>query len=398
MKRMDEKLYKVFSTMPVKGVFGNYGEASRYRLLAKLAGWTGENRQLVDKKIRDKITVTLYPAAYGDNLYLVEDGYGEVLEGAKKLEKEGGETKVLLAPAGGLKGNYLVEFPADCQDVYGPALGDSFVQGLFFEAFPYDKKSFEDLVSHMVMNAPSRVPVRIVLIRNDVQYGATDVTRQETAITKAVENMKKYTEEVLVRSETEIDARLLDYHINVRGQYILKKRRAIERVREELKMDFDMEFQEAKERFLLREDGPTPGILSTMCFMEAADYNKVKETRMTVESAVVTRYIEKVRLAKEDLKSFMDAVWERFMYDIAPFSESDKEKWAESWISGLLKGYRPRTSFYCPDNPIEYRRQLTEKRIVVELERYVNGFESGLKSCLYQQIEKQLKICEGKYV
>lgn len=398
MGQMDERLYKVFAAMPVKGVFGNYGEASRYRLLARLAGWTGEDRHLADKKIRDNRTVILYPAAYGDKLYLLRDGYRETLKSMDKLDDSDDGAGALLVPAGGLKGNYLAEFPADCEDLYSPVLGSHFMQGLFFEGFPYDKKSFEDLVSHMVMNMPSSVPLRIVLIQNDVQYGATDVTSGEAAITKAIENMKRYTKEILVCSEKEVTARVLDYHIDLRGQYILKKRRMIERVKEELKRDFDMEFQEARERFLLREDGASPGILSSICFMKAADYSKVKGTGMAVEAAVIRNYIEQVNMAKADLKAFVDSVWSRFMYDIAPFSEKDKEEWVQSWIDAIQKDYRQRTLFYCPDNPIEYRRLLTENKIVVELKQYVNNFESRLKSKLYQRIEQQLKTSEGKYI
>lgn len=398
MKYMDEQLYKVFSTMPVKGVFGNYGENSRYRLLAKLAGWTSEQSRHIGSKIRDKMTVVLYPDIYGDRWYLLRDGHGEVLESIEKLEDTDDGADGLLIPAVGIRGNYLTEFPADCQDIYDPLFGSSFMQGLFFEAFPYDKKSFEDLVFHMVTNLPSRVPLRIVLIQNEVQYGATDVTAGEAAITKAMKSMKKYTEEILICSEKEADARLLKYHIDLRGQYMKRKSRLIEKVKKDLEQNFDREFQEAKERFLLQESGTTPGILSSICFMEAADYNKVKKTGLATEKAIFNNYIETVRLAKEDLKSFVDSVWSCFMYDIAPFSEKEREQWFQSWIGELIKGYHQRTSFLCPNNPIDYRRQLTESKLVVELERYVNSFENGLKNWLYRRMKEQLKKCEEKYI
>ena len=61
-------------------------------------------------------------------------------------------------------------------------------------------------MAHIIGQSPSRMPVRIVLVKNQVQYGATDVTGQETAITQAMERMKTYTAEpVRVCLDQDID-------------------------------------------------------------------------------------------------------------------------------------------------------------------------------------------------
>ena len=73
--------------MPVKGVFGNYGEASRYRLLERLGGQSLKESGFSVKAFRDKRTVILYPGIYGDRVYLPKNGRVWEVEDIRDLEK-----------------------------------------------------------------------------------------------------------------------------------------------------------------------------------------------------------------------------------------------------------------------------------------------------------------------
>ncbi len=398
MNHMEERLYRLFRAMPVKGVFGNYGEASRYRLLERLGGQSLKESGFSVKAFRDKRTVILYPGIYGDRVYLPTNGRVWEVEDIRDLEKEE-ESLGILIPAKGIKGNYLVEFPARCQDVYGSVLDKEFMQGVFFEAFPYDKKSFEEMTAHVISQSPSRMPVRIVLVKNEVQYGATDVTGQETAITQAVERMKAYTPQTAwVCLDRDIDGSVLDFHIDMKGQHILKKRRAVGRAREEFQLYFDMEFKEARERFFMGETDPVPGILSSMSFVKAAEYQKVRRTGRNMETAVFQNYMEQADLAREDLNGFFACLWDRFLYEIALLPGDEAERWTGQWMDELRRGFRPKTSTVCPDSPIEYRRLAAEKGIVIGLEKYVNDFvDHWLKQKVYERIENEIRMCEERY-
>lgn len=398
MNHMEEQLYRLFCTMPVKGVFGNYGEASRYRLLERLIGQSKEGDRFPVKWFRDKRTVILYPGIYGNQIYLAKDGRFYGVEAVRKLEKED-ESQGIMIPAMGIRGNYLVEIPARCEDVYGSVLDKTFMQGIFFEAFPYDKKSFEEMVAHIIGQSPSRMPVRIVLVKNQVQYGATDVTRQETAITQAMERMKTYTAEpVRVCSDQDIDGSVLEFRIDIQRQHMLKKRMAVRKAREEMEQYFDLEFNEARERFFMEENGQNPGILSSMCFVKAAEYEQVRSTWQTMEEAVFGNYMKQVVLQRENLKGFLESLWDRFLYEIALLPEDGAERRSSQWIDELRGGFRSRTSTACPNSPIEYRRLAAEKGIVIEVEKYANDFVAyRLKRNIYERMKKEIRKCEERY-
>lgn len=397
---IDYKLYKLLKTMPSTGVFGNNSDISRYRFMIKLTDSFNGKEKFLSTYIKDKITVVLYPKIYDNSLYIMKEDAFEHIEKIEDIaSRDKSEISAVFIPTNTERINCLVEFPSVCEDADVSVFYNEFRQSIFFESFPYGKESFENMVSHIILNSSFSMHKKIVLVKNDIKYGATDVSNLDDAINKAMVSMKKYTSDILYSNMKDIDYEILKVKVKIYEQYKCRKHELIKQRHYELLNDFDMEYQMAKERFLISEGTNGHGILSPSFFSEISKYNKVSGST-NIEKKIFDNYIYKVSAESKNIERFLKMIWNRFMLEISELSEkSNKEFVKEVIIKNIKDNFVIKEKIACPDNPLDYRILKDKNGYIIKLEKYImDYFDNDLKDDLYSLMEKIMNECEEKYV
>lgn len=396
---MNNNLHRLFHTLPVVCIFGNSADFSRYRYLHQITNVFESKFLYLNRYIRDKINVVVYPERYGSFIYYIKDDNVYQEEDIDSVFKRSiDEIDAIVIPGKYENQNNLIEFPSMCDCEYDFSFSDYLVQMLFFESFPYGKQSFIDMVENAISIYPYSASSRIILYNNNEKYGATDIISEKESIDDVIIRLKRYTQDIQIVTEHFQISQINSLNSQVYSQYKIKKSKIIENRLKMLEDEFEFYYTEAAARFLINEGEGDNGVLSEQAFGTAFKYESVKKAN-DVERKIIDNYFKLLQNNQIFLYRLLCNIYDSYLNDLIELQERYLKKMAEEFIFGFDKKYKYGRKSRCPETPIEYRKLCNQEKYTIRLKQYVNElFYVIIKEKIYQDIYNKLKSCEVKYV
>lgn len=132
---INKKLCKLFFQFPAICIYGNEGDFSRYKILKKIIIKFDNENYLINKYLRDRINVIVYPQKYGKIMMAIDSEEIYTLEKMDMLTEK--KYNWVLIPGDRLLTDEIIILPvSDIEEVF------NIRQAVFVESFPLGKKSF----------------------------------------------------------------------------------------------------------------------------------------------------------------------------------------------------------------------------------------------------------------
>ncbi len=186
-----------------------------------------------------------------------------------------------------------------------------------------------------------------------------------------------------------------DKNINIRDEYIKKKRVILKDANRFFTEGYDKEFEFLKERWLCNEDSMS--ILTDAAFEYISEYDRVKDSK-NVEKKMFENMTVHITDKKEEIFNLIEALLYTYLADLVIISDNDIEGYCKKFFKEVKKGYKFDKKQKCPDNRLDYRRLCSNKQYVIKLRKhYDKKVNEYLKNILHKEIERILIQCEEEY-
>lgn len=384
---MTKKLCKLFFEFPAICIYGNEGDFSRYKILKKITYMLHNENFVINKYIRDKINVMVYPQKYCDLMMVVDSDEVYIVDNIDMLAL--GEHDWILFPSDNLCNDEIIIFPVSDTDIEEKV--SNIVKIIFVESFPFGKKEFCDFVSESVKEQNISSSKDIILFDDDFKYGATDISKEGVGKKEIFKKMGGYVNDIYESSSYKEEKILFD----IKKQYIQKKRVILKQMMKLFEDSFDAEFEFHKQRWLCDEEKKS--ILTDAAFEEISDYKNVKNTN-DVERKIFDNLLDFLEEKKQDLCNMIRRMLNVYLYDLIFVPDKDIEKYFAKVISEFKKTYKFEKKQKCPNSKLDYRVLCSNGQYVIKLRKYLEKMiDVYMKKIIKSDIEKNLKICEVKY-
>ena len=382
---INKKLCKLFFQFPAICIYGNEGDFSRYKILKKIIIKFDNENYLINKYLRDRINVIVYPQKYGKIMMAIDSEEIYTLEKMDMLTEK--KYNWVLIPGDRLLTDEIIILPVS--DIEEEVF--NIRQAVFVESFPFGKKEFCDLVLEFIKEQKITCSKKIILFDEDFQYGATDISDESVGIEGFIQKMSGVSDDIYLLS----DYKENDNKLSIKKQYIEKKRAILEYKIKSFKDGYDREFEFQKQRWLCDEEKKS--ILSDAAFEEISDYKNVKNS-IDIEKKIFNNLLDYLGEKKEDLCKMIKRLYNAYLYELVSISDKQIEKYYDKVISELKNTYKFQTKHKCPDSKLDYRVLCSNGQYVIKLRKYLEKIvDNCLKTSVKSDIETNLRLCEVKY-
>lgn len=384
---LNKKLCKLLFQFPATCVYGNEGDFSRYRMLKEITNIFVGKDLLVNKYLRDKVNIIVYPMMYekdifaicGDNIYTVDT--------VDQMKENACDWLLIPGSEGGIDGIYI--FPVREVEVHEAF--SNICEVIFVESFPFGKKEFCDYVLEFIMMQGITCHKSIILYDEGRKYGATDISDESAGIDNINKKLSCYVDCICTLS----DYKMGHKEIDIQKSYVEKKRVRLSEVKRLFSEGYDREFEFQKQRWLCNEDNKS--ILSDSAFKYISDYKNVKESD-NVEKKMFDNLINHMSQKKKDISNMIIEVLKPYLSDFVIISEEEIDQYYQKLISGIKTNYKFARKEKCPNNKLDYRVLCSSKQYVIKLRTYFEKmFDENLKTMISSQIKRTIDKCEVEY-
>jgi hypothetical protein len=268
---------------------------------------------------------------------------------------------------------------------------------LLLESFPYAKESFVALLENVIKNYSFSANIKIILYNIGIQYGATDITSIDEALSSAVKTLNKYTQNVQIMSSEDNGAKKNAVASNLNFQYKAQKKQQVKEALEIFESCYEIDYMNDFQRFLVGNDEKDNGILSEQTFGAAAKFELIKGSD-DIEKRILLNYVNIVKSNRDILIRMIENLYQTYLYCFVKISGDYSQKIVDMLIYELENCYSFRSKTACPQTNIEYRRLCVDNGYIISLKQHVNdAIDRHIKERLREDIHNKLKECEVKY-
>lgn len=395
----DNRLYQLLQVLPLTIVLGVNLDFSRYRYFYQLTDELKNRETFVNLYLKDKIDILVYPARYGQDIYvkLSDGGYEKVQDIDKVFDVYKNSIKTLIIPGHCLNNDFLFEIPGRWDLDYELTFKNSLFQIIFVESFPYGKENFVKLLNEAVQKYPYYV-VKKVLYYKAVKTGATDTTSLDDAINKAASKISKYILDIRIFEGKENDDKDRKISYDFSAQFKWKKLKEVEAVKRAFESMFEYDYSIESTRLLCVGENEKPGVLSEQSFQKAADFEKVKNAE-DIEKVIVANYLAILSDNKESIAKLAEVLYEEYLRGFLSVEKIDFGEMPNQVICSIKRDYKFKRKKSCPDTSVEYMILCNKEGYIVKLKKCVNKIiEERVHLKLKKDIEQKIKECEAKYL
>ena len=262
----NRRLHKLLIQFPATYIYGNEGDYSRYRLLRGLSDVFLERDFLINRYLRDKVKIIVYPRMFGDSIMAVTNDELYVVNSVDQIKVVKCDT--LFIPGKDIISDRTYIFPIEGFE----EKIDNACEVIFVESFPYGKKEFCDYVLGFVRIQGISCNKCVVLCDEGRKYGATDISDEREGFRSVTEKLSSYVDRICNLSDYKYEHPSID----IRKACVEKKRVLLNESKRLFLTGYDSEFEFFKHRWLCNEHNR--GILTDSCFEYISDYEKVKNS------------------------------------------------------------------------------------------------------------------------
>ena len=382
---LNRKLRKLLFQFPATCVYGNEGDFSRYRMLKEITDIFVGRDLLVNKYLRDKVNIIVYPTMYGNNILAINDDKIYTVDTVDQLKEKACDWLLIPGSESGIDGIYIFPVTEVSEEF------SNVCEAVFVESFPFGKKEFCDYALEFIKMQGITCHKSIVLYDEGRKYGATDISDESAGIKNINKELSCYVDSICTLSDYKVGYKDVD----IKKSYVQKKRVKLSEVMKLFLEGYDREFEFLKQRWLCNEDNKS--VLTDLAFEYISDYKNVKESD-DVEKKMFDNLIGYMSEKKRDICNMINALLHTYLIDFAMISEEEIEQYYESLIREIKKTYRFGGKEKCPDNTIDYRALCGSKKYVIKLRTYFEKMiDEKLKSMISSQIKRTLDKCEVEY-
>lgn len=211
---MNKKLCKLFFQFPAICIYGNEGDFSRYKILKKITNVFYGKDTIINKYIRDRVNVIIYPQKYGKSIMAVDNDEIYIFDKVDMLQNT--SYSWILVPGSKSDSDEIVILPVtDINEKIS-----NIREAVFVESFPFGKKEFCDYVLDFIKEQKITCCKKIILFDEDFKYGATDISDKSAGIEEINKKMSPYINDIYTMSAYKGKSDKVD----IKRQYIQKKK------------------------------------------------------------------------------------------------------------------------------------------------------------------------------
>lgn len=381
----NRKLFKLLFRFPATFVYGNEGDFSRYKFLRELTTRFTGKEHIVNKYIRDKVNILVYPRGYGEELFAVSENEIHIVKEIGQLKEKNYEW--ILVPGEVMSSDEIFVFPVteDWEQFL------NIREVMFIESFPFGKKEFYDMVFDCIIEQDITCHKVVVLFEEDRKFGATDISDENAGIEGVYKKLRCYVDEICKLS----DFNLGNNYRDVKKQYVRKKRVQLRTVRTLFTEGYNREYEFLRQRWLCNEE--KMGILTDSTFEYISDYKYVKNSD-NVEMKMFNNLLEHISKQKKDICNVIRELLSMYLINFKSISDEEVEKYYERFIRETRNSYKLGDKKSCPNNKLDYRILCSNERYVIKLRKHLKKMlEKYLYLEIHRDIRKELDDCEVNY-
>lgn len=382
---LNKKLRKLLFQFPATCVYGNEGDYSRYKMLREITDIFVGKELLVNKYLRDKVNIIVYPMMYGNDILAINDDNIYVIDTVDQLKEKACDWLLVPGSEAGIDSIFVFPVTEVNEDF------SNICEAIFVESFPFGKKEFCDYVLEFIKMQGITCHKSIILCDEGRKYGATDISDESAGIENINKKLSCYVDSICTLS----DYKEGDKDVDIKKSYVEKKRVMLSEVRKLFLEGYDREFEFLKQRWLCNEDDK--GVLTGSTFEYISDYKNVKGSD-NVEKKMFDNMINHISGKKKNICNMINALLNTYLFNFVMISEEEIEQYYMGLISEIKKSYRFGSKEKCPNSKIDYRTFCDNKPYVIKLRTYFEKMiDENLKSMISSQIKKTLDKCEVEY-
>lgn len=382
---LNRKLRKLLFQFPATCVYGNEGDFSRYRMLKEITNIFVGKDFFVNKYLRDKVNIIVYPMMYANDILAINDDKIHTLDTVDRLKEKACDWLLIPGNEAGIDGIYIFPVTEVSEDF------SNICEAIFVESFPFGKKEFCDYVLEFIKKQGITCHKSIILYDEGRKYGATDISDESVGIENINKKMSCYVDSICTLSDLKMGYKDVD----IKKSYVEKKRVMLSEAMKIFLEGYDQEFKYLKYRWFGNEDNK--GVLTGSAFEYISDYKNVKGSD-NVEKKMFDNLINLISEKKKDICNMINALLNTYLIDFVMISEEEIEQYYKNLIKEIKKTYRFDSKEKCPNNKIDYRALCESKKYVIKLRTYFEKMiDEKLKSMISSQIKRTLEKCEEEY-
>jgi len=380
--RRFHKLLLQFSATYIYGIEGDYG---RYRMLRKLSDVFLEKEFLINRYLRDKVKIIVYPRVFGDSILAVINDELYAVNTVDQIKEVKCDT--LFIPGKDNISDRAYIFPIEG---FEEKINNA-CEVIFVESFPYGKKEFCDFVLEFVRTQGISCNKCVVLCDEGRKYGATDISDERAGFRSVTDKLSSYVDRICNLSDYKYEYPSID----IRKSCIEKKRVLLNDSKRLFLTGYDSEFEFFKYRWLCNED--KRGILTDSCFEYISDYKNVKNSD-NVEKTILDNMIAYTAEQKKEICNMIFGLLNTYLVDFENITSEEVDKCYDELIKEIKKAYKYGKKEKCPISKLDYRVLCSNNQYVIKLRTYFEKiFDEFLKAKIRLRIKETLDECEVEY-
>lgn len=379
-----KKVHKLLFGFPVICVYGNEGDFSRYKLLRTLTDAFIGKDLLINKYIKDKCNVLIFPKTLYENTFAVKHEEIVHLESISDIKLD--KYDWVYIPSEYCNDNVYI-FPNNMDD----GLFQNCREMIFVESFPFGKKEFCDYVMEYIESHSMICHKKIVLIDEGRKYGATDISDENSGLDSIYTKLSDFVDEISTFSENKYDF----CEIDLRKQYLRKKRVVLAKCCEDFESGFFDEYEYQRQLRLCDEE--EKGLLTDSAFEFISDYQNVKGS-IDVEGQMLDNLIKYIEEHKKEVCHLIYVLYARYLIDLKEIKKENVDLIYSNYLQMIRNKYKRGTKCKCPESRLDYRVLCSDNLYVIKLRNYLEAMtEKYLRDTVHRKINEELRECEVEY-